>query len=45
MIFFKKTHTCCKGVPGAGKIYDYLRFGGILDPRVLCDQLLRAMSS
>ena len=48
MFFFKKKHTCCKGVPGAmccGKIYDCLRFGGILVPRVLCDQLLRAFIS
>ena len=30
---------CC------GKIYDCLRFGGILDPRVLCGQLLRAFIS
>jgi len=38
----RKSYTCCKGVPGAmccGKLYDSLRFGGILDPRVLCGQL------
>ena len=44
-LFFKKkrkSYTCCKGVPGAmccGKLYNSLRFGGILDPRVLCGQL------
>ena len=33
-----------KGVPGAmccGKLYDSLRFGGILGPRVLCGQFVR----
>ena len=36
----RKSYTCCKG--GAmccGKLYNSLRFGGILDPRVLCGQL------
>ena len=34
----RKSYTCCKGVPGAmccGKLYDSLRFGGILDPSVV----------
>ena len=34
----RKSYTCCKGVPGAmccGKLYDSLRFGGILDPIVV----------
>ena len=40
-LFFEKKRkscTCCKGVPGAmccGKLYDSLRFGGILDPSVV----------
>jgi hypothetical protein len=45
---WRKSSTCCKGVPGAmccGKIYNCLRFGGILDPRVLCGQLLCAFIS
>ena len=43
----RKSYTCCKGVPGAmccGKLYDSLRFGGILDPRVLCGQLCAFIS-
>ena len=47
-VFKMKSYMCCKGVPGAmccGKIYNCLRFGGILDPRVLCGQLLRAFIS
>ena len=34
----RKSYTCCKGVPGAmccGKLYDSLRFGGILDPSLV----------
>ena len=49
-LFFEKkrqSYTRCKGVPGAmccGKLYDSLRFGGILDPRVLCGQLCAFIS-
>ena len=47
-VCLRKSYTCCKGVPGAmccGKIYDSLRFGGILDPKVLCGHLLCAFIS
>ena len=43
----RTSYTRCKGVPGAmccGKLYDSLRFGGILDPRVLCGQLCAFIS-